>query len=220
MHFICYGQASGKDGLIHVVALLDGVVCVAGLTALMIPHIGMNVLYIANVLNGIIITLIFIGYAWVRNRHFPRNIEELMVIPPEFGVTPDERLDLSVRSLEDVASIARGIHYFCRGRGIRERSAYLAGLCMEEMASNVVEHGFTKDDKRHTVDLRVVHKDDDVILRIKDDCVPFDPGERQAIAENEDILKNIDIRMIFRMSKDVQYHNILGMNVLMVRITG
>ncbi len=46
------------------------------------------------------------------------------------------------------------------------------------MAGNVVEHGFTKDKKRHAIDLRVTVKDSDVILRIKDDCVPFDPGTR------------------------------------------
>ncbi len=52
---------------------------------------------------------------------------------------------------------------------------------------------------------------DDVILRIKDDCVPFDPGERRRIAEDTDKTKNIGIR-------DVQYQNILGLNVLTIRI--
>ena len=31
-------------------------------------------------------------------------------------------------------------------------------------------------------------------------------------------MRNIDIRMIFSMAKDVQYQNILGLNVLTVRI--
>jgi len=52
MHFNCYAQASGKQGFIHLQSLLDGVVCVAGFTALLIPFIGMNSVYIANVLNG------------------------------------------------------------------------------------------------------------------------------------------------------------------------
>ena len=29
---------------------------------------------------------------------------------------------------------------------------------MEEMAGNVVRHGFSKDNKRHSADIRVVHK--------------------------------------------------------------
>ena len=218
MHFTCYGQSSGKQGLVHLLALLDGVVCVAGFTALLIPRIGMNSVYLANVLNGVVTTLVIIGYAWLKNRRFPRDMEELMVIPASFGVPAEARMDLSVRSVEDVVSVARRVQRFCLDRGVPARSAYLAGLSMEEMAGNVVEHGFTKDRKSHTADLRVVHKDRDVILRIKDDCVPFDPGERLAMASSEDPAKNIGIRMVFRTAKDVQYQNILGLNVLTLRI--
>ena len=218
MHFTCYAQASGKQGLVHILALLDGVVCVAGFTALLIRAIGMNSVYIANVLNGVVTTLVIIGYAWLKRRRLPRNMEQLMVIPEDFGAPESERMDLSLRSTEDVVSVAEQVQRFCLDRGVDPRRAYLAGLSMEEMAGNIVSHGFTKDTKRHSVDVRVVHKDDDVILRIKDDCVPFDPGERQTIAAGDDITKNIGIRMVFKMAQDVQYQNILGLNVLTVRI--
>jgi hypothetical protein len=68
------------------------------------------------------------------------------------------------------------------------------------------------------VDVRVVHKDDDVILRIKDDCVPFDPGERAKLSDPDYPTRNIGIRMVFGIAQDVQYQNILGLNVLMIRI--
>ena len=218
MHFTCYGQTSGKQGLVHVLALLDGVVCVAGFTALLIRAFGVNSVYIANVLNGVVTTLVIVGYAWIKNRKFPKTMEELMVIPADFGVPKEDRLDLSVRSVEEVVSVAERIQKFALDRGIDQRRAYLAGLSMEEMAGNIVEHGFTKDKKKHSVDVRVAHKGEDIILRIKDDCVPFDPGERRQIAEGDDIIKNIGIRMVFKIAKDVQYQNILGLNVLTIRI--
>ncbi len=219
MHFTCYGQVSGKHVLVHLLALLDGVACVAGFTALLIPRIGMNSVYIANVLNGLVTTLVIVGYAWIRNRHMPRNMEELMVVPEDFGVPEEDRMDLTVKSLEDVTAVSERIQHFCLDRGISRRGAYLAGLSMEEMAGNVVDHGFTKDRKSHTADLRVARKDRDVILRVKDDCVPFDPHERQTMAEHEDPAKNIGIRIVFRTAKEVQYQNILGLNVLTVRIS-
>ena len=220
MHFTCYGQASGKQGLVHLLALLDGVVCVAGFSALLIPAWGVNGAYIANVLNGVVTTLVIFGYAALKNRRFPRNMEELMVIPQDFGVTAEERMDLSVRSVEDVVAVASRVQRFCLERGVSARSAHLAGLCMEEMAGNVVEHGFTKDRKSHTADLRVVHKGEDVILRVKDDCVPFDPHERLAMTNPEDPAKNVGIRLVYQMARDVQYQNILGLNVLTIRIAG
>ena len=218
MHFTCYGQASGKHFLVHLLGLLDGVVCVAGFTALLIPVLGMNSVYIANPLNGLVTTLTILVYAWVRKKKFPRNMDDLMVIPDSFGASKSDRMDLSVRSIEDVVSISAQIRRFCLEHGIDKRRANLAGLAMEEMAGNVVDHGFTKDKKNHSIDVRVAHKNDDVILCIKDDCVPFDPGERQKIAENDDPAKNIGIRLVFKTARDVQYQNILGLNVLTIRI--
>ena len=218
MHFTCYGQASGKHGLVHTLAVLDGVVCVAGFTALLIPALGIKSVYIANVLNGTVTTLVIVGYAWIRNSHFPRNMAELMVIPADFGAPEDRRLDLSIRSMEDVISVSDRVQRFCLEKGVDGRRSYLAGLSMEEMAGNIVEHGFTKDKKSHSADIRVVLKDRDIILRIKDDCMPFDPGERQKLEDGADPAKNIGIRMVFRLARDVQYQNILGLNVLTVRI--
>ena len=218
MHFTAYGQASGKQGLVHLLSVLDGVVCVAGFTALLIRAVGMNSVYIANVLNGVVTTLVVIGYAWLKKKRFPRNMDDLMVVPEDFGAPEEERMDLTVRSIGEVVTISRRVREFCLSRGIDARRANLAGLSLEEMAGNVVDHGFTKDTKTHSIDVRVVHKNDDVILRIKDDCVPFDPGERRQLAEGDDITKNIGIRMVFKIARDVQYRNILGLNVLTIRI--
>jgi anti-sigma regulatory factor (Ser/Thr protein kinase) len=218
MHFSCYGQSSGKTFLVHLTGLLDGAVFVCLFTAILIPWLGMNSVYVANVLNGLGVLTVLLIYSCVKNRHFPRSMEELMVIPKDFGVSREERMDISIRSVEEVVTVSRQVQEFCRERGIGGKRAYLAALFLEEMAGNVVEHGFTKDKKQHSVDIRVAHKDDSVILRIRDDCVPFDPGERQKLADSDDPVKNIGIRMVFRMAKEVEYQNILGLNVLTIRI--
>ena len=218
MHFSCYGETSGKHALVHVLALLDGVVCVVAFSALTIRTLGMNGIYLSMTFNGIVTTLVIIGYSWKKRRHFPHSMDDLMVIPEDFGVSEDERMDLSIANIGEVVTISQKVQDFCLERGIDRRRSYLAGLSMEEMAGNIVEHGFEKDNKKHYVDIRVVHKDDDVILRIKDDCIPFDPGERIKMAENDDLTRNIGIKMVFRTSKDVQYQNILGLNVLTIRI--
>lgn len=217
MHFTCYGEASGKHALVHILSLLDGVICVTGFTALLIRWLGMNSVYVANVLNGVVTTAVIVAYSWIRNRRFPKTMEELMVIPKTFGVPESERLDLSVVNMGGVVTIAQKVEAFCLEKGLDARRAVLAGLALEEMAGNVVDHGFKKDRKKHSVDVRVVHKDDGVILRIKDDCVPFDPAERKKISEPDDPAKNIGIRMVYQIAKDMQYQNILGLNVLTMR---
>ena len=163
-------------------------------------------------------TLFILIYAWIRNRHFPHNLDELMVIPKDFGVDEDERLDITIRTIEEVTNVSSAVQEFCISKGIDHRRSMLSGLAIEEMAGNVILHGYSKDKKAHRVDIRVVHKEGALILRIKDDCVPFDPAERRDIVDPEDAAKNIGIRMVYSMAESIQYQNILGLNVLTVRI--
>ena len=90
--------------------------------------------------------------------------------------------------------------------------------CSWQDAPRIVKHGFTKDTKRHSADIRVVHKADEMILRIRDDCVAFDPAEYHRIMQPDENGKNIGIRIVYGIAKEVKYQNLLGMNVLTMRI--
>ena len=179
---------------------------------------GLNSLYWGNVFNGICTTLFIIGYAWYKNKKFSLKLSDLMVIPDSFGVSADDSMDISVDTMDEVCEISKKVQSFCDKKGIDERRSYLAGLALEEMAGNIVDHGFTKDKKKHSVDVRVVHKGDDIILRTRDDCVPFNPGERLALTNPDDPASNIGLKMIFAMASDIKYQSILGMNVLTIRV--
>lgn len=217
-NFSAYAQVSGKKILVHILSILDGVVCVAGFSALLIPTLFMDGVYFANVLNGIVCALVIVAYSWIVRKQFPGNMEDLMVIPDDFGVSENKRIDISVKNLSEVIAVSQQVIDFCVSHGIDARRGYFAGLFLEEMAANVVKHGFSKDNKSHTVDIRVIHKQDDIILRIKDDCIPFDPAERFEIIDPDDKLKNVGIRMVYKTAKDIRYQNMLGLNVLMISI--
>ena len=218
MHFVCYGQVSDKQALIHILSVLDGVICIAVFSALLIPTLGMNGVYIANVLNGVVTLLTVFVYSVLENRRIPRNTEELMVIPDSFGVSEDDRMDLTVRSMDEVVLVSERVQQFCLEKGLDARRSALAGLAMEEMAGNVVRHGFQADRKKHSVDIRVVYKKSGVLLRIKDDCKPFDPGEWKKVTAPSDPASNIGIRLVFQIAESVEYQSVLGLNVLSIRI--
>ena len=218
IHFVCYGQVSDKQALIHILSVLDGVICIAVFSALLIPTLGMNGVYIANVLNGVVTLLTVFVYSVLKNRRIPRNTEDLMVIPDSFGVSEDDRMDLTVRSMDEVVLVSERVQQFCLEKGLDARRSALAGLAMEEMAGNVVRHGFQADKKKHSVDIRVVYKKSGVLLRIKDDCKPFDPGEWKKVTAPSDPASNIGIRLVFQIAESVEYQSVLGLNVLSIRI--
>ena len=216
-HFVCYGQASGKTFFVHMASILDGVVFVAGFTALLIPFVGMRSVYIANILNGVLVFMFLVSYALFCNKRFLKSMEDLMVMPDSFGVPEIERLDMSVKSMDDVVSISKKTQDFCLERGIDSRRAFLAGLSIEEMAGNVIAHGFNKDKKKHSMEIRVVHKDGSVILRARDDCVAFDPLERMKTSDQNDLAKNVGLKIVVGLAKSVEWQSIFGMNVLTIK---
>jgi anti-sigma regulatory factor (Ser/Thr protein kinase) len=217
-HFVCYAQVSDKKVLMHLLPLVDGMLGTTIPIVILIRMMGMNSVYLAYVINGIATTAIVVIFAWIKNKRFPENMSELMVIPKNFGVKAEDRLDITVRNMEAVLDVSRQVQRFCKEKGIDDRRSYFAALMVEEMAGNIVSHGFQKDRKRHSVDIRIVCKNQNLILRIKDDCVPFDPAERLKMVNPEDITKNVGIRMVYSLAQDIQYKNILGMNALTIQL--
>ena len=216
--YVPYVQATEKKIVSVILPVVDGMVGVVLCSFFLIPTLKMNGLYIANILNGVICAGVIFVASWIVLKRIPHNLEDLMAIPKRIGVSPEERIDISVTSEKEVLDVSMQINDFCRKRGIDNRRAFFSSLCMEEMAGNIVQHGFSGDSKKHSVDIRVVHKDDDIILRIRDNCIAFDPSEYQNIMKTDDDGKNIGIGLIYGIAKKVDYQNLLGMNVLTIRI--
>jgi Na+-driven multidrug efflux pump/anti-sigma regulatory factor (Ser/Thr protein kinase) len=217
-HFSCYWQASDRPVPVHILAVLDGVVGVVTFTTLLIGRMGITALYLANVLNGLIAPVVVMIYATIHKKRFSIKLEDIMVIPDEFGVPDEDRLEITMEDMEGVTGVSESLQGFCMERGIDRRRAFLASLCLEEMAGNVVKHGFSADGKKHSVHLCVACKKETLILSIKDDCIPFNLKQRQQMMDPEDMSKNIGIRIVSNLASDIQSQNTLGLNVLTIRL--
>ena len=57
-----------------------------------------------------------------------------------------------------------------------------------------------------------------LILRLRDNCAAFDPLERAKMIRQEDPVSNIGLRIVLGISRDVRYQNLLGTNVLTLRL--
>ena len=218
LHFAGYTQTIEKKAMSIILPVIDGMVGVVLFSFLLIPLMKMNGLYVSNVLNGVLCAAVIVTGAWLSLKRCPRTLEDLMAIPEDFGATEEKRIDITVRNMEEVVSVSRQVMDFCGKRGIDSRRTYLAGLCLEEMAGNVIAHGFTKDQKKHSVDIRVVHSGNEIILRIRDNCRAFNPTEYAATMEMDDLGRNVGIHLVLKMASRISYQNLLGMNVLTMRI--
>lgn len=218
LNYSCYGQASGKLRMVHLMSLLTGVVCIVAFSALWLPAHGMGGVCAAHVANGLVLVAVILICACRQKRGLIRTVDDLMAFPEGFGAPENEWMNLRVRDMNDVVGVSRTLQQFCLAHGIDKRHAYLAALAMEEIAAVIVQRGMTEGRKRHEADIRVTHKDDWLILRIKDDFSPFDPTQRAAMLESEDGIANIGIHMVQRIAADMQYQSILGLNALTIKI--
>ena len=215
--FAGYCQAAGKRLFMNLVSVVDGFAGVTLPAVLLAPSMGTLGVWLAFPIGLVLTGLFDLGYVIFNCRHWPRKAEDWLMLPESFGSA--ERLVLEIRDLEQVTSTAVQVQRFCEEHGLSARVSTFAGLCLEETAANIVQHGFTKDRKTHFIEMRVVLGSGSVTLRVKDDCIPFNPRERYEMAvPGEDPAANAGIRLIYNLAGEVVYQNLLGLNVLTVTL--
>ena len=213
-----YAQAAGHRKYVNVVSVSDGFLGVVIPAVLLAPKLGALGVWLAFAISLLITASITLLYILLRLKKWPRNAEEWLLLEPEFGSS--EHLVMMLYDMENVMRTAGRVEEFCTERGIPMRISMHAGLCLEEMGGNIVRHGFQADRKKHSIEFRVILQEDSVVLRIKDDCIPFNPREwyEMTNADSEDPLANIGIRMVLGLAEEVGYQNLLGLNVLTIRL--
>lgn len=166
-----------------------------------------------------LIFLILTAFIYINSWKYGKNFhEKRLLLPPGFGAKAGAELNISATSMFEIAGMSRLAGLFCEENSIDSTKGYKLALCIEEVGNNIIQHGFS-DGKDHSIDLRILAKKGEVILRVRDDCRPFNLMEQyQMIIEQEDITQNIGIRMIVRSSKSVQYLSTLSTNNLIIRL--
>ena len=171
-------------------------------------------------LSGELLTLAFIAvFVFRENKRVSFTAENFSLIPDDFGIPDEDCFERSITDPEDVSRTSEAAARFCSSRGLEERLSRMIALCVEEMANNTIQHSFHKDDDDHYIDIRILIKEDGPVIRIRDNCVNFDPVKYFEIhKEDEGREDHIGIRMVMGMVKKVNYVNTLGLNNLTLTI--
>ena len=244
--FSNYYHCQYHETIVRIISVLDGLVGVCLFAILLVPQIGMNGIWIAQILGGFLSVIALFTFVTVYNKKFPFSMDTMMCFPKGFGVPDENRIDLSVHSIDDVINISRSVWAFCESHQIEKRKQNCAALCVEELAGNIVKHGFTESvrensfspdrvpparfeeaatecgrahhKKNHHLDIRVSYVGGEIIISLKDDCVAFNPTEAAGLFDPEDVTHNIGLRIATKISKSMTYQNTFGLNILRIVI--
>lgn len=218
--YVNFLQGTKRQNGVHLLNFCSRFVYVVICAFIMGAFWGINGIWAAFPVSSLLLLLTIVVVCHVRRRKIHPSYEAVFSLPEGFGVPEENTMEFSIKTLTEVLDVSVRAVDFCRAHGIDDRRSNLMGLFIEEMAGNIVEHGFCMDRKKHTVDIRILISEDRLTLRLRDDCLLFDVKERgERFRQNpEDPMANIGIRMIMKMSKELIYISTLGTNNLIVTV--
>ncbi len=211
-------QAMGHFMFVNIQSIFDGFISMVLPAIILAPYYGAMGVWIAIPI-GIIMTILTVPvYRLIYLKRMPNTLDDFCFFKPDFGVRPENTLAISVENMEQVVKASEQIQEFCKEHFIGNKESYYSALCLEEMAGNVITHGFGHDKKPHSLNIRAVYRTDNILLRLRDDCIPFDPMEMEKLVQGGDPEERIGIRMVYQIADEVTYQNLLGLNVLSITI--
>ena len=210
-------QSFGKSTYCNIIYFISVLLVNLFCSKVLSLSFGLNGIWFGYLLQEISIVAIVFIYAFIKNRKITFRLDDLLFLDNSIDV--GEHITISINNIDDVINISRIIEEYCISQGVDKRRAMLSGLCLEEMATNIIEHGFNKSKKKNnTIDIYCDVDDNtkQVYLRIKDNAASFDPHTK--IQNSDDPTTNIGIRLVSKIAKDMNYQNNFGLNVLTIKI--
>ncbi len=151
-----------------------------------------------------------LGYVWLKKRRVTLEPEDVLLLRADFGVPPEDLLEVNPAGIEDVIRASHAADAFCRAHGGSERMANHLAICIEEMGGNIVTHGFSAKGRNH-LSIRLLRKKDHWMLRFRDDCRAFDPVDHVSRADARD---SMGIRLAMHMADEARYVYTMNLNNL------
>jgi anti-sigma regulatory factor (Ser/Thr protein kinase) len=206
-------QGTGRNGLTVTISLLEGTVFPILAAFVLSRFIHATGAWLGFAV-GEILMLLAAGLLLLRKTgKKPWEDDAFLLLKRDFGAAKDQTLEMNITSMEEVAAAAQSAEQFCMERGQDERISKHISLCIEEMAGNVISHGFA-DDKGHHLSVRLLNKEDRWVLRFRDDCRAFDPVH-YVPAEGQE---SLGIRLVLALAEEANYTYSLNLNNLTLRL--
>ena len=215
--FNYYYNASGRHNLSNLFSILNNIGFIVLFALIFTLYLEMTGLWLSLSLRYVALVLLVFFITWYYYGRITFRLEDYLLLPEDFDVSKDKQLNITVTNKSEVMGLSERTQNFCEGCGVDNRRSMFAGICIEEMAGNIVDYGFYED-KKHFVDVRVIVKGEQIIIRIRDDCRPFNPKKWAEIHNPKDPVAHIGIRLVKNISTEFDYVNVLKLNNLIIKI--
>ena len=211
-----YYQGVNRIGFAEVISVLQNFAFPVLFAFVLSRFIGITGIWLGFLCGETAALIMFSITVWAHSGRITLSADAYSMLRPDFGTAAENCMECVIHSKQDVIEASENAVRFCEAHGIARRDGMLIGLCIEEMAVDIVTHGFSADRKKHHIDVRLVLEGNDRVIRIRDDCAHFDPVHYLELHESDDPTAHVGIRMVMKTAKSANYLNSLGWNNLTV----
>ena len=214
-----YIQSVGRSTYTSVTNVLCNVVYVCAAAYWLVKYTGSDGLYLSFTVCYVLILFTHIAYAFIIAGNGLKGKRDMFLYLPNDYDVPDENIwEASADNADGVARASEQMQDFCKERRIDKEQRFRVALLIEEITDNILKHGF-KENRKNVIVLRCVIRGRDITLLIKDNCSSFNPEHYYEMFRNEeDKTKNMGIRIVMGVAKNVSYTNRFNLNHLIVKL--
>ena len=169
----------------------------------------------ATPISEILTVLIVCAFTKIQQKRGRLPQKGLLLLPDK---DDESCCDVTIKGTEQEAvNASEKLIEYCTGNGIDIKSANLIGLAVEEIAVNISRFGYNhKNIKRNYIDINLSKSEGKLILRIRDDGVPFDPTQYKS--EEKELFKLGGINLIKQTATKLSYIRVLNMNNTVIEL--
>lgn len=162
-----------------------------------------------------LIVLLILTLCSIKNHHLTTSVSELNLADSS-AVYMKAEAEYEIHSGEEAIEAASGIQNTCRRLGISDRDGMALAMCIEELAVNTFKHGADPVENRVSVEIVLRRSRDGYVLTQTDNAALFDPVRYDELHQEDS--GHVGIRNVRKLSKDMSYINLFGLNRIAMRI--
>ena len=188
-----------------VTVLLREAIIVLPLTIILLYQMGLMGYVIACAVTESATLILTYVYVFIYSR-IKKQYHGIFLLEKLDYVSYDISID---NQLNNASLVSENLTNFALEHHIQEREAQIVGLASEEIVNNIVTYGYKHVSHRY-IDINLKIMEGKMVLRIRDDGLPFDPTKYEYDDDKEYSLSGI--RLIEKLTDKMSYMRLLNLN--------
>lgn len=186
--------------------------------ALLLPLLGYNGVWISYGANAIPFLVILFLLRSLKNHSSKMSMDRLLCLDKAIRDNVP-KLDISITAQNSsVTGISQQVHAFLQEEGFTQRTAYMASLCLEELAADFVAH--TEEQKteaadRTIMDIKLFADTDSLQIIIRNIAAPYNPLEFEL---DDQSFSKAGVKLVQKLARRIHYNYVYHMNIVTIEI--